>query len=197
MAKDDGLKQFWAGIFFVAGLAVVGGVILFLGVQKGLTEPRVQVVILFDKVGGLGASAPVRLSGVTVGSVADLSFLPEEVMGRGLKVTLDIYRKYEYQVKRCTKVSIQTEGVLGAKYIEIGRVAGEAPLDIAHPILGSPFLDVYDLAGILQDTATSFNQTTKGINVMVVELKYISRKTKRLLDRIEQRVIDGNLFKVF
>ena len=32
---------------------------------------------------------------------------------------------------------------------------------------------------------------------MMFELKDISRKTKRLLDRIEQRVIEGNLFKVF
>ncbi len=70
-------------------------------------------------------------------------------------------------------------------------------LDIEQPVMGDPMLDVYDLAVVLQDTAASFNQTTVGINGMMGELKTISRKTKRVLDRIEDRVIQGNLFKLF
>lgn len=197
MAKDDGLKQFWAGIFFLLGLALTGWVIFFIGFQKGLTEPKIHLAVLFDKVSGLNEGAPVRLSGVTVGSVEKIGFLENEVMGRELELQLGVYQKYSGQVVRCTQVSILTEGVLGAKYVEIGRVAGDPPLDMEHPILGEPLLDVYDLAEVLQDTAASFNDTTRGINSMVGDLQRISRKSKRLLDRIEQRVIDGNLFKVF
>ncbi|MEI6437464.1 MAG: MlaD family protein [Candidatus Omnitrophota bacterium] len=197
MAKDDVFKQFWAGFFFLLGVVLVCGVIFFIGFQKGFTEPKVRLTVLFDKVSGLTEGAPVRVSGVTVGSVEKIEFLDEEVMGRGLALQLSIYQKFATQVTRCTKVSILTEGVLGAKYVEIGRVAGDQTLDIEHPILGERLLDVYDLAEVLQDTAASFNDTTRGINSIVGELSVISRKSKRLLDRIEQRVIDGNLFKVF
>ncbi|MBF0486149.1 MAG: MCE family protein [Candidatus Omnitrophica bacterium] len=197
MAKDDVVKQLVAGVFLILGIAVVGWAVFFIGVQKGLTEPQFEVTVLFDKVGGLMEGAPVRLSGVNVGVVKAIDFLDEEMMERGIRVTLSIRERYEKQVRRSTKMSVQTEGVLGAKYIEIGREPGEIPVDIAHPILGQPMLDVYDLAEILQDTATSFNDTTRGINSMMTELKYISRKTKRLIDRTEQRIIDGNLFKVF
>ena len=197
MANNDVVKQFWAGIFAILGLGIVIGVIFFIGFQKGLTEPKFPVEVIFDKVSGLTEGAPVRLSGVTVGTVLKIDFLEQEVMGRGLMVTLEIYKKFERQVTRSTKISIFTEGVLGAKYVEIGRVVGKPPIDILKPVIGEPLLDVYDLAEVLQDTAGSFNQTTHGIDTIMHELQYISRKTKRLLDRIEQRVIDGNLFKVF
>jgi phospholipid/cholesterol/gamma-HCH transport system substrate-binding protein len=197
MAKHDGLRQFVAGVFLFLGIALTAGVIFFIGYQRGFTEPKSQMVVLFDKVGGLNEGAPVRLSGVTVGTVTSIGFLGAEVQGRGVTVSLDIYKKFENAVRRCTKVSVLTEGVLGAKYIEMGRVPGQMTMDIARPILGEPMLDVYDLAEVLQSTAVSFNDTTRGINAMMGELSAISRKTKRLLDRIEQRVIDGNLFKVF
>jgi ABC-type transporter Mla subunit MlaD len=197
MAKDDIVKQLWAGLFFISGLLLCVGVIFFIGFQKGLTEPKNPVVVLFDKVGGLGEGAPVRLSGVTVGLVEAIEFLDEAVMNRGVKVRLSMYKKYERQFRRCTQISILTEGILGARYVEIERVIGDPPLDLSRPIIGEPLLDVYDLAYVLQDTAGSFNETTRGINSMMHELKYISRKSKRLLDRIEQRVIAGNLFKVF
>ena len=197
MVNNDLVKQFWAGIFFIAGLCLIAGVVYFIGFQKGFTEPRFEVSVLFDKVGGLSENAPVRLSGVTVGQVEKIAFLDQEIMDRGLEVKLSIYKKFERQVRNCTKVSILTEGVLGAKYIEMARDTDDLPLDFSHQVMGEPMLDVYDLAAILQDTAGSFNETTKGINSMVVDLSHISHKTKRLLDRVEQRVIDGNLFKFF
>jgi ABC-type transporter Mla subunit MlaD len=197
MAKEDAFKQFLAGVFLLLGVTLTIGVIFFIGYERGFTEPRFEMVVLFEKVGGLNDGAPVKLSGVTVGTVTAIDFLNEEVLGRGIKVNLDIYKKFEHAVRRCTKVSVLTEGVLGAKYVEMGRVSGHPPLDISRPVLGEPMLDVYDLAEVLQGTAASFNDTTRGINEMMGELKAISRKTKRLLDRIEQRVIDGNLFKVF
>jgi phospholipid/cholesterol/gamma-HCH transport system substrate-binding protein len=197
MANNDMLKQFWAGIFSVIGVGVVISVILFIGIQRGLAEPKFHLEVIFDKVSGLAEQAPVRLSGVTVGAVSRIDFMEEEVQGRGLKVTLDIYKKFEQQVKKSTRISIFTEGVLGAKYVEIGRVNGDRPIDLSRPVIGEPLLDVYDIAEVLQDTANSFNQTTHGIDQIMRELQYISRKTKRLLDRIERRTIDGSLFKVF
>lgn len=197
MSKKDVARQISAGIFLILGLLIVGGSIFFLGFEKGLNKPQFEVVVLFDKVGGLMEGAPVRLSGVNVGNVKAIDFLDEEIMERGIKVTLGVWKRYEKQVYRSTEISVQTEGVLGSKYIEMSRNPGNPPIDVTHPVIGEPMLDVYDIAEVLENTAESFNETTQGINGMMGELKYISRKTKRLLDRIEQRVIDGNLFKVF
>ena len=197
MLKDDVLKQFWAGTFFLAGLVLVVAVIFFIGFNKGFSQPKVTMTVLFDKVGGLIEGAPVRLSGVTVGLVEQIDFLNEEVHGRGIQVRLSVYRKFEEQVRRSTRVSVQTEGVLGSKYIEMGRHLNEEMIDIDNPVLGEPMLAVYDIAEVLRDTAKGFNQTSQDISSIMAELKHISRKTKRILDRVEQRVIDGTLIKVF
>ena len=197
MSKDDVMKQFWAGIFFLAGAALVAGVIFFIGYNKGIAQPKFTVTVLFDKVGGLMEGAPVRLSGVTVGLVESIGFLPQESAGRGIEVKLSVYKKFEAQVRRSTRMSVQTEGVLGAKYVEIGRNEGRRALDIDAPVPGEPMLDVYDIAEVLRDTAKGFNQTTEDISSIMAELKHMSRKTKRILDRVEQRIIDGTLIKVF
>jgi phospholipid/cholesterol/gamma-HCH transport system substrate-binding protein len=197
MLKDDVIKQFWAGMFFLVGVVLVSGVIFFIGFNKGFSQPRITMAVLFDKVGGLTEGAPVRLSGVTVGLVDSISFLPEEVMARGIEVKLSVYKKFEEQVRRSTRVSVQTEGVLGSKYIEIGRRPDQKTLDIDRAVLGDPMLDVYDIAEVLRDTAQGFNQTTQDISAIMAELKYMSRKSKRILDRFEQRLIDGTLIKIF
>ena len=197
MLKDDVMKQFWAGIFFLAGVVIVAGVIFFIGFNKGFSQPKITMVVLFDKVGGLTEGSPVRLSGVTVGLVDSIGFLQEEVMGRAIEVKLSVYKKFEQQVRRSTRVSVQTEGVLGSKYIEMGRRSDEKVLDIDRPVLGDPMLDVYDIAEVLRDTAQGFNHTTEDISSIMAELKHMSRKSKRILDRFEQRLIDGTLIKIF
>lgn len=197
MPKDDRSKQILAGLFFVLGCALVCFVIFFIGFNRGISRPQFSVEVLFDKVGGLAEGAPVRLSGVAVGTVRSIDLLDQDVAGRGIRVSLGIYRRYEKQLMRSTSISIQTEGVLGAKYVEIDRRPGQELLDVSRPVLAEPLLDVYDIARVLESTAGSFNETTRGINSMMGELQGISRKTKRLLDRIERRVMDGNLFKIF
>jgi phospholipid/cholesterol/gamma-HCH transport system substrate-binding protein len=197
MLKDDMIKQFWAGVFFLAGVVLVAGVIFFIGFNKGFSQPKMTMAVLFDKVGGLTEGAPVRLSGVTVGLVESIDFLDEEVEGRGIEVKLGVFRKFEDQVRRLTRVSVQTEGVLGSKYVEISRRPDQATLNIDVPVLGDAMLDVYDIAEVLRDTAQGFNQTTQDISTIMSELKHMSRRSKRILDRFEQRLIDGTLIKIF
>jgi len=197
MLKDDAIKQFWAGLFFLIGAALVAGVILFIGFNKGFSQPKIKITVLFDKVGGLTEGAPVRLAGVTVGVVDTIGFLDQEVMGRGVRVDLSVLKAFEGQVARATRVSVQTEGVLGSKYVEIGRRPDEKTLDLGAPVLGDPMLDVYDIAEVLRDTAKGFNQTTQDISTIMADLKHMSRKSKRIMDRFEQRLIDGTLIKVF
>jgi ABC-type transporter Mla subunit MlaD len=148
-------------------------------------------------VGGLTAGSPVRLSGVTVGVVANIDFLDEEVAGRGVKVELNLYKKFQKQLYKSTRFAIITEGVLGEKIIEITTSPGFRRADITTPIIGEDPLDVQNLAETFGDTAVSLLEASKSIQGIINEVRDISAATKRLLNRIEQRVIEGNLFKVF
>lgn len=197
MEKRDFVKRLYAGMFFVIGILLVFVVVMAIGVEKGMTQPKFQVKVFFREVGGLTVGAPIRFSGVNIGTVGKIDFMDKEINGRGVEVTMNIFRRYRKQLEKAAKIAIKTEGILGGKFIAISAEAGTAPLDLAQPIIGEDPLDVQDLAESFGDTAVSLTETTKGLNSIIKEMQHISRTSKRLLDRIEQRIIDGNLFKVF
>ena len=223
MERKEFMIKFFAGTFFLVGLGLVLMVIFTIGKNRGFTQPKFQVEVLFRDVGGLIEGAPVQLAGVNVGTVSDINFLEKEFQGRRVRVRLNIFDKYRRQMEQKARFVIKTEGILGEKMIEINVGGGGKVVDLNQPIIGEDPLNVQDMAEVfanaaesftktsevfnrvdmqelsevLSETAQSLSVTSKGINTILTEMYYISIKSKRLLDRLEQRVIDGNLFKVF
>jgi len=197
MEKRDFVKRLYAGVFFVIGIILIFIVVMAIGIEKGMTQPKFRVQTLFNEVGGLSVGAPIRLSGVNIGTVGHIDFLDEKIDGRGVQVTMNIFRRYRKQLEKASRVAIKTEGILGDKIIEISTKDDSSPFDLTHPIIGEDPLNIQDLAESFGDTAVSLTETSEAISSMIKELQNITRTSKRLLDRIEQRIIEGNLFKVF
>jgi len=197
MINRDYLKKLFAGVFFVVGLILITVVVLAIGIEKGLTKPKFDVVVLFRDVSGLMEGAPVRLAGVEVGTVGMIDFLDNQVKSRGLRVTLNIFTQYKKPLEKSSRVSIRTEGLLGEKYIEIRQDEKGPNLDLSKPIFGEEALDVQDTAEMFIRTAQSLKETSQAVKKSVESFDEISRKTTRLLDRVEQRAIEGSLFKLF
>jgi phospholipid/cholesterol/gamma-HCH transport system substrate-binding protein len=198
MENNDGhLKKLAAGLFFIIGLLLIAISVFFIGLDRGLTEPKFQVVALFNQVGGLVNGSPIRISGVDVGIVGAVEFLKEPIEGRSLKVRMDIYKKYEFEFRKCSKVSIRTEGVLGQKLIEISEDHSLKPFDPAAVIIGEDPLDVEDMAAVITSTAVSLQATSQGIQDVLHSWKDVSYKTKDLLNRVNERLLEGSLLKVF
>lgn len=223
MDKQELNKKLLAVIFLIVGAGIIFGSIFVIGKEEGLMRPKFQVTVLYKNVGGLIEKAPVRLAGVNVGNVSYIGFIDKKVEGRRVSVILNIFNEFKNQLDVNARFAIRTEGVLGQKLIEIDVIENGKKLDLSQPILGSDSLDVHDLAEvfaraaesftdtseelskidmkelseIMGETALSLSLTSKGINHILEELQYITKKSRRVLDRIEQRIIDGNLFKVF
>src|SRR3989338_10059446 len=119
MDKRDFVKKLYASIFFLIGIVLILVVILAIGIEKGLTQPKFQVKVVFREVGGLSVGAPIRLSGVNVGTVGKIDFLETPLESRGVVVTMNIFTRYRKQFERSSRFAIKTECVLGAKLIEI------------------------------------------------------------------------------
>lgn len=197
MEKRDFVKKLYAGMFFVIGNILIFSIIMLIGIEKGMMRPKFQAKAVFHEVGGLTVGAPIRLSGVNIGTVGRIDFLDQAVEGRSVQVTMNIFRQYRKQLEQSTRVAIKTEGILGGKIIEISASNSGAPVDLAKPLIGEDPLDVQNLAESFGDTAVSLTETSDSLNSMIAELRNISHTSKRLLDRIEERIIQGNLFKVF
>src|SRR3989338_1156286 len=223
MEKKELTKELLAGLFFFFGIFLLVVFVIMLGGNKGLAQSKFQVIVLYRNVGGLMEGAPIRLAGVNVGTVDRIEFLDQEFDGRRVEATLNILSKYRRQLENNLRFTIQTEGILGEKLIEIDVLREGPRVDLKSPIIGEDPLDVEDMAEVFARAAESFTATadqlsqidvvslskvmeessqsllitSRGINEMLDELQEIEKKSKRLLDRIEQKIIEGNLFKVF
>ncbi|MFD1620730.1 outer membrane lipid asymmetry maintenance protein MlaD [Thalassotalea marina] len=67
----------------------------------------------FDNIGGLKVRSPIKVGGVVVGRVSDISLDPKDYTP---VVTLEIYAEYK-GFSEATSVSILTAGLLGEQYI--------------------------------------------------------------------------------
>lgn len=245
MEYKDAKQYVLAGFFAVFGLILIGGVVFVLSRDKGMTQPKFEVQVLYRSVGGLIEGAPIRLSGVNVGSVGRIEFLRQNILGRRVKVVLNIFEKYKNLIDSTAKFYIISEGVLGEKLVEIRVEGGGAPLDSERPLMGEDPLEMQELANafagaansfqktaesfdkdlsqinlkemadVLSETAQSLTHTSREIDQLILdlrttlkdtggevkpmlqEIRETNRRTKKILDRVEQKLIDGNLFKVF
>lgn len=220
--KEKRMK-FMSGLFFLAGIFLFIFFVFMIGRDRGFIQSKFKIYVLFHNVGGLTEGAPTLLSGVNVGTVDSIDFLDKDVEGRRVKVTLNILSKYRKQFEKNIHVSIRTEGVLGEKIVEITVEEGAAHVDLNRFLIGQDPLDVQHIAESFAGAAKAFTKTSEalgeidmvelsqimkesseallvtanGINSVMDDLQEITIKAKRLMERLEEKVIEGNLFKVF
>lgn len=151
--------QLKVGIFLAIGIIFILGSIFFLGADKALFTSYVRVHAHFDQVQGLSVGSVVSLSGVTVGNVEEITFLPEI---NSLDVKMRINENYIDRIRQGSEVEIRTQGALGDKYVFIipgdprGAVVKEGDtLQVAKAT---------DLLGIISERGSEANKIFDIIN---------------------------------
>ena len=126
MAEPRGFAlQIRIGAFILAGLGVFLAIVYLLGAQARYFERKYDLVAEFAEVGGLIEGATVRLAGVQIGRVTDVT-LPAEPGGK-VKVTLTIARRFADRIRRNSEARIVTQGLLGDKLVEISMGSPDVP----------------------------------------------------------------------
>lgn len=104
------------GLFVLLGFAAL----LFLttqlpasGLKLGGQKPGYRVTAEFDNIGDLKVGSPVTMSGVRVGVVKGIRFNPKDYKA---EVTMRFDMQFN-QIPDDTFAAIQTQGLLGGKYI--------------------------------------------------------------------------------
>ncbi|HEY1875169.1 MAG TPA: outer membrane lipid asymmetry maintenance protein MlaD [Steroidobacteraceae bacterium] len=104
------------GLFVLLGLAAL----LFLttqlpasGLKFGAAKVGYHVTAEFDDIGDLKVGSPVTMSGVRLGEVSGIRFSPKDYKA---VVTMRFDLQYN-QIPEDSYASIQTQGLLGGKYI--------------------------------------------------------------------------------
>jgi phospholipid/cholesterol/gamma-HCH transport system substrate-binding protein len=125
--RSDRALEIGTGLFVLLGFAAL----FFLTTQ--LPGSRLKLVgqhtgyrltAKFDNIGDLKEGSPVTLAGVRIGRVQSIGFDPEQFKG---VVTLEIDRKYD-KIPDDSDASIQTQGLLGGKFVGISPGGSETYL---------------------------------------------------------------------
>lgn len=135
------------------------------------TEPTYKVYATFDNIGGLKVRSPVRIGGVVVGRVEDISLDPKTYLPR---VTLDIEERYNH-IPDTSSLSIRTSGLLGEQYLAL-NVGFEDP-ELGTSILkdGSTIQDTKS-AMVLEDMIGQFLITAKATTIRILAMRQPQRK---------------------
>ena len=105
-------KRFRVGIVVLIALIAVMAGIFLVGQRAHLFVKKFPYETRFDSASGLVAGNPVRLNGVTVGNVLEVVLSPDPA-DRTVRVAYDVDRRAAPRLRKGTRASIKTIGLLG------------------------------------------------------------------------------------
>lgn len=106
------------GIFLVLSVSMGCLAIVMLGGKASFFEDRYKLHSSFEDVAGLREGANIRLAGIVIGEVTHIAF-SEDPGKKEILVDLSIYESYGPRIRDDTRARIETEGMLGDKYISV------------------------------------------------------------------------------
>jgi phospholipid/cholesterol/gamma-HCH transport system substrate-binding protein len=124
-------KEFWVGVLFlfVVVLLVIFG---WLMGAIGPLQSQSKFFVLYNFAGGIEVGSPVRVSGVKVGKVSKIEFLPESTeTGQervSLKLSIEVSNRAVPSVRQDSRFYVNMAGIIGEKYIEISPGSSTAPV---------------------------------------------------------------------
>jgi phospholipid/cholesterol/gamma-HCH transport system substrate-binding protein len=112
------------GLFVAGGLALFVLAVFIIGKQKNLFDPVFKLTSKFYNVSGLQVGNNIRFSGITVGTVDDISIINDSTV----RVDMVIKKTVKKFIKSDSKVAIGSEGLIGDRLLVITQGTSDAPL---------------------------------------------------------------------
>ncbi|WP_058910824.1 outer membrane lipid asymmetry maintenance protein MlaD [Entomohabitans teleogrylli] len=150
--------EVWVGTFMLVALVAIIFLCLKVADVTSLrSEATYRVYATFDNIGGLKVRSPVRVGGVVIGRVSDITLDPQTYLPR---VTLNINERYNH-IPDTSSLAIRTSGLLGEQYLAL-NVGFEDP-ELGTAILkdGDKIQDTKS-AMVLEDLIGQFLYNSKG-----------------------------------
>lgn len=124
-------SEIWVGLFLL--LALIAALFLSMRVANVTSwgaQPTWTLTAEFDNIGGLKAGSPIKIGGVMIGRVTDIS-LADNLLTP--KVTMAIDDRYLNKIPDSSSLAIRTQGLLGEQYLALN-------LGFSDPELGTAML---------------------------------------------------------
>ena len=146
------------GIMAVVALLIAAALIVALGGEGGFFWERYNLRVKFSNAGGVQQGSPVRVSGVTVGSVTDIEFIGSEV-----HMELELHDDMRERVRTTSRATIGSVSLLGEGAVDInasttgqpipawGYVPSDAPPPQLADVTAQANKGIAEITALMQD----------------------------------------------
>lgn len=110
------------GIFVTLGILFLVAIIFLIGSQQNLFSSQIKLTTKFRNASGLQVGSVVRFSGIAIGTVNSVEIINDSTVQVDLSIKDDI-KKF---IKKDSKASIGSEGVIGDKLLVISQGSSKA-----------------------------------------------------------------------
>ena len=165
-------RRFRVGVVVLIALVATMVGIFMIGQRANLFRRKFPYETHFESASGLIPGNNVSLNGVIVGSVIEVR-LSGDPADRTVRVVYDVVKRWAPRIRKSTRASIKTRGLLGDKYIEL---EGGKPDEPEVPI-GS---EIPPAAG------AGLEKFLEGSGDLMADLSGIAKSLKNILGRIEK-----------
>ncbi|MBX9767399.1 MAG: MlaD family protein [Bdellovibrionales bacterium] len=126
-------SEYRVGLFTAGGVILLISTILVLGGERTFFGSYYDLKLSLNSVEGVNTGSVVQLSGLKVGNVEEIEFIPEK---NQLVLNLKIDKRFEKRITEGSLGGMRTQGALGDKFIYITP----GPVD-AKPLQPGVFLE--------------------------------------------------------
>ena len=120
-AHKVGWAQLRVGLMALAALIVTGMLVFLLTGTKKIWTRNEMLYTYMDDAVGLASSSPVRLNGILVGEVKEVSLSGEAAPNRIIRIAMEVDRDMLRQIPVDSLAALSAENVLGMKFINIKK----------------------------------------------------------------------------
>ncbi len=155
--KNSVSSKIRLGIFISIGIAVFIAAIYFLGAKQQMFRSTFRLSGVFRDVGGLQAGNNVRLSGINVGTVENITMISDTSVRVGILVD-ESTREF---IKKDALATIGSEGLMGNKVLIISPgTGGKKGIENNDVIQTAPPINMDDILYSLKSTIDNASSIT-------------------------------------
>ncbi|MFW6051393.1 MAG: MlaD family protein [Myxococcota bacterium] len=109
------------GFFVLVALMIGTSLVFIIGNQSQVFQPKKRYTAVFQEVQGLRTGSPVRVAGVSVGSVSEVEFTE----GGQVRLELEVVDEATQYIREGSTALVGSKGMLGDKLIDVSVGRGE------------------------------------------------------------------------
>jgi phospholipid/cholesterol/gamma-HCH transport system substrate-binding protein len=173
MATKPKEKTIRVGLLVAASLLVLMIFVFFIGSEQKIFSRKNEYKVRLDNVTGLAEGNPIKISGVTVGVIKDIT-LPRDPKMRDVDIELMVDRKYADRIRTDSRARLK----------KLGLLAGDSYIDISP---GSPKFDALEPGSLIPAARqTNVDQLISSGEDLVDNFVQISYSLKNILGRVDR-----------